>query len=184
MERDFGKEIDVLREEIRAMKEERPQPPKTSAGFSSIMSFLEMSPEDVHDIDKGIVKQGDKPTPKWGMELAQIAIDNQYKKGFMRVSGIHRTAETKDGNMWSLEYPLDEILNLDESTVEKILTAIGNRARIKILKAIFKFTLLCNFWLMPTLPTKFGIPPRWNSGFVYVSPLVFSIDSWVLLCTA
>ncbi len=38
--------------------------------------------------------------------------------------------------MWNLEYSVRDLLSLEESTVEKILSAMGNRIRLKILKAI------------------------------------------------
>ena len=137
MERDYGREIDELREEIRSLKkEEQPQVEEPKNKLNAVMRFYCKSEKDVRTLEKELASSG-KQVPEWGKKLAQIAIDKHYKNGFAKFAGIFRSPED-EGHMWILEHSIDELLKLDEATVEKVLSAIGNRSRLKILKTILE----------------------------------------------
>lgn len=137
MSRDLGKEIDELRAEIGELRRAASgRAPKKKGDLNSLMRFYSKSSKDIGEMSEELRKAG-KRAPEWGMELAQEAMDRSYQDGIAKFGGIFRSP-ADEGHMWNLEYPIEELLQLDESVVEKILSAIGNRARLKILKAILK----------------------------------------------
>jgi DNA-binding transcriptional ArsR family regulator len=134
MVRDFGREIDDLRGQIEALKRGEGASPERKDGFGVMAQFYRPSEEDLRTLGEETRAEWEK-APEWGVALAQEAIDKQFDNGFAKFSGIYRSP-VDEGHMWALQEDVEALLNLDETVVERVLSAIGNRTRFRILKTI------------------------------------------------
>ena len=134
MARDFGKEIDDLKAQIEELKRPGGSPARPVAGFEVLTKFYKPSEEGLGSLREETRAEWEK-APEWGVALAQEAIDKEFENGFAKFSGIFRSP-AYEGHMWALLEDVDDLLHLDESVVERVLSAIGNRTRFRILKEI------------------------------------------------
>lgn len=126
MERDFGNEIDMLKEELAALR--RQMTPRTE------LRIVESGPEALKKLQKS-------------QELKKLALE-RGTSGYVSYTGFFRNEAFQNGSIeeenaneayWGSEgVCTDSLLNLDDRKVTVILNSLANRPRLAILKEILK----------------------------------------------
>jgi DNA-binding transcriptional ArsR family regulator len=143
MKRDLEKEISEIREEIQELK--RMQSSHSAAGegdMDSLARFYGKCPQETPRFLESLKEKGKKP-PGWGMDLAREALQKGCTEGIVKLDGIFRSSGD-EGHMWNLEKSAADLLQVDDGVAEKVLSALGNRVRIRILKAILRSPCTAN----------------------------------------
>ena len=132
--RDYGKEIDELRKEISLIKAGQLESVPPEDNYEAFQQFYELNDEELQERKEYMESKG-KKLPEWGAELAKAAIGKNYRDGIITVGGIYQSP-ADEGHMWSLDYSIKDLLEIDESVIEKVLAAMGHRVRIRLIKSI------------------------------------------------
>lgn len=132
MERDYGKEIDEMRREIEKLKGKKAKKRKgPTAGVIAFVKATGNGPPNIDELAESM------EVPPGVDEVARSAVDQGFISGVLRTRGIYQSPAA-ECFMWSQEMEADRVLDTDDESVEKVLSAVADRTRLRMLKAILR----------------------------------------------
>ncbi len=132
MERDFGAEIDALKEEVRQIQKMLVR--------GVLPKMMARAPQEGKDV---LTPTGREQLAELQSQLIAYAQDNNTT-GSVAYTGMFNTRDV-DGerqSFWAMTANTDDLLALnDNRLVEKVLSSVGNSQRLSILLALLKSPL-------------------------------------------
>lgn len=132
MERDYGKEIDSLREQIKCLQS------MTSSQFDELRTMVIPNKPSTEKLERVHVMREMHPDSRLSKMMEELCYKTEEKKvtGFVSYFGVYNSAR-RQSNWIRNAVPIDKLLPLIESGVaSKVLSCIGNVNRLAILLEI------------------------------------------------
>ena len=130
MNRDYGKEIDELREQLARIERRGLEDANSDDArefFSRAGFDVPVSGVNLRSSQHGAVVS----------ELASRANAKGYTAGILEMRGLHQSS-SGSAYVWDHDTDAMNVLESDEELVEKILSAIGDRTRLRMLREILR----------------------------------------------
>lgn len=132
MERDYGKEIDSLREQIKSLQS------MTSSQFDELRTMVIHNKPSTEKLERVHVMREMHPDSRLSKMMEELCYKTEEKKvtGFVSYFGVYNSAR-RQSNWIRNAVPIDKLLPPIESGVaSKVLSCIGNVNRLAILLEI------------------------------------------------
>ncbi len=130
MRRDYGKEIDELREQLARITPGRAAHPSKSEAKQFFKNAGYDVPVDANDLES-------QQSGAVIAELAASANTHGYAAGIVEMRGLYQSP-SGTAYVWDHEMDVAQVLEFDEEVIEKILSAIGDRTRLRMLRTILR----------------------------------------------